>query len=333
MENNKINAEPLLLLIWKNRKLFIAITILAVIGSSIASFMMPVKFKAACTMFPAKTTSLSIVERGIPAHGVELFGEEEEGERMLAILNSSALMNMVITKFDLFKHYEIDLNNPSKNDLMAAATREHIQFERTRYGSVNIIVWDKDPKMCADIANYIADVFDVIKNKMIAEAQMKNKKVLDMQYADLLKQIQELEDTMSTLRAMGVVGEDEALAAMIERQTIAMQKGGDFAAKANEQMKNNDKYGSLYMGYFNKLTYLTKRTEALKSNIDQLTSDINSTMAHKFMVDYAAAPDKKAYPVRWLVVAVSTVTSVFLFLVLLVVLQKIKSLKAQEHSA
>ena len=58
---------------------------------------------------------------------------------MLAILNSSALMNMVITKFDLFKHYEIDLNNPSKNDLMAAATREHIQFERTRYVSVNII--------------------------------------------------------------------------------------------------------------------------------------------------------------------------------------------------
>jgi uncharacterized protein involved in exopolysaccharide biosynthesis len=330
MENKTISAEPLLLLIWKNRKLFIITGILAVALSAAGSFMIPVKFKASCTMFPAKAVSLSIVERGIPAHGVELFGEEEEGERMLAILNSSALMNEVIAKFDLFKHYEIDPKGESKNDLMAAATKEHIKYERTRYGEVIVTVWDKDPKMAADIANFIANTVDGVKNKMIAEAQTENRKVLDLQYNDLLTQIKTLEDTMAKLRRIGVVMEEEPLAALIEQQTAAMIKGGSMAQEVNQRMDNNYKYGSVYSGFYQKLTYLTKRTEALKSNIDQLTSDINSTMKHKFMVDYAAPPDRKAYPVRWLVVAVSTVTSVFLLLVLLVILQKIKSLKAQE---
>lgn len=328
MENKTINAESLLLLIWRNRKLFILVGIAAVIFSSIGSFMIPIKYKAACTIFPSKTTSLSMVERGIPAHGVELFGEEEAGERMLAILNSSALMNTMIVKYNLFKHYDIDVKSPSKNDQMSAATREHIQFERTRYGSVNIIVWDQNPDTAALIANDLGKNFDIVMNSMISEGQKQNFLSLEREYNSLLNQVKAVQDTMRFFENLGVVSDEEPWAALLQRETEAMQKGGKFYEDVKQQVENNKKYRSIYRSFFTKEPFLQKRVEALKSNLDQLSSDVNSTMAHKYVSEYAAPPDKKAYPVRWLIVVVSTISSVFLLLTLLVIFQKIKQLKA-----
>lgn len=327
MENKQINAEPLLVLIWKNRKLFIIVGILAAVISSVASFMIPVKFKSVASMFPAKTTSLSIVERGIPAHGVELFGEEEEGERMLAILNSSALMNIIINKYALFKHYKIDVKSATKNDQMAAAIREHIQFQRTRYGSVDIIVWDANPDTAYLIANDIARNFDVVKNNMIAESQKQNYLSMEKDYKDLLSQVKAIQDTMTRYENMGVVSDEEPWAALIEQETEAMKQGGKMLEEVRAKMEANRKYHSIYRSYFTKSPFLIKRTEALKSNLDQLKADMTSSMSHKYVIDYAAASDKKAYPVRWLVVVVSTVSTIFLLLTLLVILQKIKQLQ------
>jgi capsular polysaccharide biosynthesis protein len=329
MENKPLNAEPLLVLIWKNRKLFIVAGILAAIVSSVASFMIPVKYKAACTMFPSKTHSLSMVERGIPAHGVELFGEEEEGERMLAILNSSALMNTMIDKYKLFKHYNIDLKSDTKNDQMAGAIREHIQFERTRYGSVNIIVWDQNPDTAALIANDLGRTFDKVMNSMISEGQTQNYISLEREYQSLLEQVKEVQDTMRFFENLGVVSDEEPWAALIERETEAMMRGGKLLQDIQPVMEANRKYRSIYRSFFTKEPFLQKRVEALKSNLDQLQSDARSTMAHKYIADYASPPDKKAYPVRWLVVVVSTVSAIFLLLTLLVILQKIRQLKAQ----
>jgi uncharacterized protein involved in exopolysaccharide biosynthesis len=322
MENKSINAEPLLVLIWKNRKLFIIVGVLAAVVSSVASFMIPIKFKSVASMFPAKTTSLSMVERGIPAQGVELFGEEEEGERMLAIL-----MNQIISKYDLFKHYKIDVKSATKNDQMAAATREHIQFQRTRYGSVDIIVWDANPDTAALIANDLARNFDIVKNGMISESQKQNYESLNREYLSLLKQVKEVQDTMAFFENLGVVSDEEPWAALIEQETEAMKQGGKLLAEIKPVMEANRKYRSIYRSFFTKNPFLIKRVEALKSNLDQIQSDVNSSMSHKYVIDYAAASDKKAYPVRWLVVVVSTVSAIFLLLTLLVIFQKIKQLQ------
>lgn len=328
MENKTINSEPLLVLIWKNLKLFIIAGILAVGISATASFFIPIKFKATCSIFPAKSNSLPLGERLLPPHGVELFGEEAEGERMLAILHSSQLTNEIIARHNLYKHYEIDLKSASKNDLMAAAIKEKIHYERTRHGSVDITVWDANPDSAANIANDIAKMYDVIQNRIIAENAMKNYQAMNRQYQLALKEVQQLQDTLTALRELGVVGEQEALAALLERQTLAMQKGGKFAEEVNQQVKNNEKYGGIFIAYYAQVTALTKRVDLLRGNVDQLWSDATEPISHKYTVDYAYPPDKKAYPVRWLVVAVSTISTLFLLLALLVVLQKIKQLRA-----
>jgi len=328
MENKSLSTEPLLVLIWKKRKLFIIAGILAAGISSVASFFIPIKFKSICSIIPSKSNSLPLGERLLPPHGVELFGQEAEGERMLAILNSSQVTNEIIARHNLFKHYNIDKNSATHNDQMAAAIKEHIEFERTRHGSVDIRVWDANTDTAANIANDVARLFDVIQNKMIMENAQQNYQAMKKQYDMVLEDVKALNDTMTSLRKLGVVGEQEALAALLERQTIAMQKGGKFAEEVNQQVKNNEMYGGVYISFYSRMNVLMKRVEDLKGNMQQLKSDATGGMSHKFTVDRAYAPDKKAYPVRWLVVVVSTISTLFLLLALLVVLQKIKQLKA-----
>jgi hypothetical protein len=327
MENKTLSAEPLLLLIWKKRKLFIIAGILAAVVSAGASFMIPIKFKSTCSIFPTKSNSLPLGERILPPHGTELFGEEAEGERMLAILNSSQLTNAIITRHNLFKHYDIDPKSSTKNDLMAAAIKEHIQYERTRHGSVDIIVWDANPDTAANVANDIAYLFDQVQNKVIMENAQQNYLAMKKQYDLMLEDMHQLQDTMTSLRKMGVVGEQEALAALLERQTLAMQKGGQFAEEVNQQVKNNELYGGVYIAFYSRMNVLAKRLETLEGNVEQLRSDAMGGISHKYTIDRAYAPDKKAYPIRWLVVVVSTISTLFLLLALLVVLQKISQLK------
>jgi hypothetical protein len=140
-------------------------------------------------------------------------------------------------------------------------------------------------------------------------------------------QVKAIQDTMAYFESLGVVSDEEPWAALIERETEALKQGGRLLEEIKPVMEANRKYRSIYRSFFTKNPFLIKRVEALKSNLDQLKSDMNSTMSHKYVVDYAAAPDKKAYPVRWLVVVVSTVSTVFLLLTLLVIMQKIKQLQ------
>ncbi|MBK7083345.1 MAG: hypothetical protein IPH53_01165 [Flavobacteriales bacterium] len=60
--------------------------------------------------------------------------------------------------------------------------------------------------------------------------------------------------------------------------------------------------------------------------MDQARADMESDLPHKFVVNRAQPADKKSYPVRWLVVVVSTISAFLLALLLIVVQENIKKI-------
>ena len=60
---------------------------------------------------------------------------------------------------------------------------------------------------------------------------------------------------------------------------------------------------------------------------EQAEADANSSISHKFIVDIAYPAEKKAYPIRWLIVVISTFSTVFFSVILLLFKEKIKELK------
>ena len=83
------------------------------------------------------------------------------------------------------------------------------------------------------------------------------------------------------------------------------------------------------MGYFVKsfqvkVEFLSERLATMETSYEQAESDANSFLSHKFIVEKASASERKAYPVRWLIVVLSTISSLIFLLIYMLFSEKIK---------
>ena len=61
--------------------------------------------------------------------------------------------------------------------------------------------------------------------------------------------------------------------------------------------------------------------------LEQAQADLESDLPHKFVVNAAQPADKKSYPIRWLVVAISGVSALLLALLLIIVKENVKKIR------
>ena len=161
--------DSLLLFIWKKRILIFIVTAVAGLAALIVAFLITPQFKSTAIVFPAATSTVSFSEqRNAKASSMD-FGEEEQAEQLIQILQSSRIRNRIVRQFDLMDHYEIDKDDDNKNYKLGKAWSNHILFKRTRYGSIQIDVLDKDRELAAEIANKIVQLIDTVKNEMVRE--------------------------------------------------------------------------------------------------------------------------------------------------------------------
>jgi uncharacterized protein involved in exopolysaccharide biosynthesis len=116
MENNKpyptnqVDMQGFFLHLYKWRWPILSVVSIAVIGAVIFSgpaFISP-KYKATVIVYASKTYSVSKSILGDTYHPDILeFGEEEQAEKLIQIINSDQIRNTVIDSYDLANHYKI----------------------------------------------------------------------------------------------------------------------------------------------------------------------------------------------------------------------------------
>jgi uncharacterized protein involved in exopolysaccharide biosynthesis len=105
-------------------------------------------------------------------------------------------------------------------------------------------------------------------------------------------------------------------------------KGDQRAVKEfEERFKVLARYGGAYVTLQDRLFNETKRLSVLKMKQEQAQADLESDLPHKFVVNRAQPADKKAYPIRWLVVAISGIAALLLALLLIVVQENVKKIR------
>jgi capsular polysaccharide biosynthesis protein len=222
-------------------------------------------------------------------------------------------------------HYDIDLDSKYLNTALTKTYTENINFKRNNNGAVLISVLDKSPDTAALIANDIASLFDSIKNSMIHE-RAKTDFVIKKQKLNKIKgQMQSLRDTMTSLSSMGVVI-DDAYRALTEGYVNA--KDPEMKKSFKTKMNMTEKYGSILKSFQIKAGFLSKRLANMETTYEQAESDANSYLSHKFVVEKAYPAEKKAYPIRWLIVVLSTFSSLLLGISGLLIKNKIDLLKS-----
>ncbi len=292
-------------------------TIAGLIALVISMFLTPM-FKSTAIVFPAATSTVSFSEqRNAKASSMD-FGEEEQAEQLVQILKSSRIRNIIVERFDLMNHYEIDANDENKYYKLGKAWENHIQFARTRYGSIQIDVWDRDRELAAEIANKIVDLIDTVKNDMVRERTVPafdiNKRKRDM----LEKEKDGLTAQLDSLSTLGVVP-TESRANLFQAYNDA--KNPTDKAFFKEQIDVNLKYGATYDGLVmlrdERIVKLTKFEDAY----EQAESDANTLFNHKFVVEPAVVADKKDKPKRAIITILSGIGA-FVFIVFLILIRE-----------
>lgn len=310
-------------------KLLVIIGLIAAVASAIVSLTMEEKFKSTVILFPTTSGSISksLISNNIAAEDILQFGEDEEVEQMLQVLQSDEIRNRIIDKYNLLQHYEIDSTSELKMTSLAKKYNSNVKIKRTEYMSVRVDVLDKNPQMAADIANDISNLLDTVMNRMQKERARKALKIVEDQYMYLQQQIRELEDSLTQIRRKGI-NDYESQAEVFNAayaEALAKGGGGKNIQKLEEKLDVLSEYGGAYVSLSEFLEYQKEALSDLKARYAEAKVDAEQILPHKFIVNSAFPAERKSYPIRWLIVVVSTALSVISAFLTLVVIEIFKS--------
>jgi uncharacterized protein involved in exopolysaccharide biosynthesis len=313
--------------IWKNKKPMFIMTGIAAVVSIVVSFLITPMYLSSAIVFPAASGNVSFdAQRNVKAAAMD-FGEEEQAEQLVQILQSSRIKDRIVKKYHLMADYEIAENDPNKYYKLNKAYYGNFSFNRTRFGSIQIDVLDKDPKKAADMANDIVDLIDTVKNEMIRERtipafeiNLRKKKQMEHERDSLLTRLEDL-------AKQGVLPNDVRATLY---QALVDSKSPAEKTEIQRKIDVNTKFGSVYDGLEYQRNEKIVKIEDFRVSYEQAESDANAQFNHKFVVEKAVVADRKEKPKRMIIVLVSTIGGFIFGLFFLLIQQRIKELKLNE---
>ena len=328
MENLNLNKERnnLIQFIWAQRKSLLIITGIVFVISTIVSLLITPLFLSTAIVFPAASSNVSFSDqRNVKAAAMD-FGEEEQAEQLVQILQSSRIRDKVVSKFNLLEHYEIAENDKNKYYKLNNEYISHFDFTRTRYGSIQIDVLDKDPELAAKMANSIVDLIDTVKNDMIRE---RTKPAFDINKRKMLQMLHDRDSVLNlldSLSALGVVSMDIRSNLF---QALVDSKNTTEKADIQSKLRVNALFGAKYDALEHMRNEMIIKIEEFRVSYEQAESDANANFNHKFVVEKAVQADKKEKPKRMIIVLVASLGGFIFGVLFLLIRQRIQELKLQ----
>lgn len=323
-QHNSYNSKYLCKLLIEYRKpvfIILAIAALFAIVFSTPFFITPL-YKSTAIIYPTSSNSISKVLISTTYQSekdIMNFGEDEQTEQMLQVLNSNRVRDKVIERFDLMNHYDIKADSKYPYTKLNKLYDSRIKFRRTEYNAVKITVLDADAALAAQMANDITEIFDSTMNQMQKEVATQAFRLVEDEYNTLCAEMAQLEDSLNTLRKLGVFDYESQVEMLSQQLAIELGKGN--AKGVNNIQKQLDiiaEYGGASYAINERLDNDRLQLSLVKSKYEEAKVDATEYIPHKFVVTSAFQAERKTYPVRWIIVTV-TLLSTFLLLILCIV--------------
>ncbi len=290
MDRKPVFTDYLTVLLKWKMFLIINLTICLITGIAVA-FLIPQQYKSTATiMIPPEDqlglgglTSLLGGKSSIASMGSRLFGVTNTSEDvLLGIVNSRRSLTEVINVFDLMNYYEIDDHNMDK---ALKAFRRDISGDPNEFGMIEFSVINKDPKVSADIANYLVTLVDSLNIEFNIQRARNNRIFIEKRYHQNVLELKGAEDSLYKFqKKYGIVAVPEQLevtvkaAAEIEAQLIKKEMESYF------MIQQYGESSPQYQGILAEITLLRKKVQELKSSTD-LASTSNILFSFKQMPD------------------------------------------------
>jgi hypothetical protein len=238
---------------------------------------------------------------------------------MLQVLNSNRVRDKVISRFNLMEHYGIKANSKYPITKLNKLYDARIKFRRTEYNAVKITVLDADAALSARIANEIAEIFDSTMNQMQKEVAIEAFRIVEQEYNTLVAEMNMLEDSLNTLRKLGVFDYESQVEMLSQQLAVELGKGNTQGVNNIQKMLDIlAEYGGASYAINERLDNDRLQLSLVKSKYEEAKVDATEFIPHKFVVTSAFQAERKSYPVRWIILVV-TVLSTFLLLLFCIV--------------
>ena len=319
-QDASIDSSHLLRFIYDRRKTFAMIGLVATVLSSAIALVMEEQYKSTVVMFA--TPQHSIGEQfyeEIKRNDLLEYGETEDAERLLQILNSDRIRTRIIEKYDLWSHYDINRESAGAQALLGKEYNSNVDAQLTRFGSIQVNVFDRSPQQAADMANDIAFLADSVANRLRNDRAREALGYAKSSLEQVQGEITDMEDQLGRLYELGVYDFATQIEGLNEQYATAIAKGSNAnAEKIRQQMAEISHYANEFNKLSNLIEAAYEREAILKKRFELMKLDAETQMPSAFIVDYAAPADKKSKPIRWLIVVLSVAsTMVFALLGLL----------------
>lgn len=304
MENYFDNSSMVKLLL-KRKKQIVIIVAFAAIVSSLVSLLLKTKYKSEAVVYPANLSPYSA---------------ETETEQLLQLFNSKDVTDSVIKNCNLLFHYGIDTTSPQYYSDLMNTYRDNVSFSKTEYESVVVEVLDVNPEMAAEMVGMIITMVNNKAKNLQQEKAWEVVRVKKKQLDAKKHEIDSMENELKILRTKyGLLSYDVQVEEVVKRYLKERVKPGYNSSTASSQ-EMLSLLGSLKEkgGEFVSLTenLIKERTfyNQIKVEYETAFKDANKELTYTNVVTYPKPADTKAYPIRWLIVLLS-VLSTFMFTV------------------
>lgn len=286
-------------------RLFAGVAAAAILLSSLFSsppFIKP-KYRSRAVVYPVHISTYSI---------------ETTTDQLLQLLESNSIRDSLVERFGLVEHYKVDTARRGGRTLLEAMYNERVSIQKTRYESVDIQVLDEDPVTARDMAAEIIRQADLLARRLQRENSATMLQVVRLGLRNTKRQLDSVEARMGQLRAAGLL-DYGTQAKEYSRGYVQSLAGGGGKAPRQEidtLLKALEAHGGEFLRLSSLGNELLQAYGEQLSQERQVVLDLGKELSYSTVVVHPEVADKKAYPIRWLIVAISTLSALLLCYVL-----------------
>ena len=304
MDNN-FNNLSLVQLVLKWKWHIIIITVVAALCGAVFSssmFITPL-YKSVAVAYPAN---------------ISPYSDESETEQMLEIINSSSIMDSIVEKYNLWEDYKINKADQFAKTYMINEYRSKVKIGKTPNEAVSISVMDKDPFVACDIAKDILNFYDQKVHNLHTQKVGEVVAMYERQLNEKQRNIDSLKDRLTTISTEFGVTDYSSQAREVTRGYLSG------SAKATELKNNLETYGAEAVDLRTKIEAEANTYVSTKVDYEQNLRFYYSDLTYSNIVTEPFPADKKAFPVRWVVVALSALGALLLSIVVIFIIENRK---------
>jgi capsular polysaccharide biosynthesis protein len=200
--NNRDTLLGLLGTIYRWRKAIRNACLIALVGSLGIALWLDNYYKSTTVFYPANQDLAKpelIFGGGLKA--TEYFGGDKDVDRLLEIAASNELADNMLSRFNLYKHYDLDSTDNESRHWARLKFRDLYSVNKNRNDAIELTVEDKDPVLAANIANAAREKIEEIAQRLTKSNQAQLLASFDQNLKRKMVELSKLGDSVRNIQA------------------------------------------------------------------------------------------------------------------------------------